>query len=679
MMSEQEAQFDSASSTAKDTQTRCCLHFSFADIILCIVVFILLMAGLGAGLGGFFAIQSQEQVNAQDALRIISLQQTTSVQSSIDNLVRVANVLTGFYSSVSDPLNIDFYNTFLPFVNTSNCMLPGMFAISMAVPVQESDRVAFINRVRSFNGSVFTNFNFTARDAQSRMIPAPLMPTYWPVIHSNPTISVIGFNLMSDSVRTAVINKMVLSGTITASQRVNLAAIVGSGVLIMQPIFSKIQTNQIIGLALSSLYVDQFMQIALNTFSSSDITMFMSDESVGNGTDPLSLLYSTVTQQQLNDYYGGKKLADMNILDYKSFYNAARFKYSVSVTVADRVWSLNFVGTSSFVIDYVRPEKWIVLFCVLSAAIIIGFLIVIFVKRLQYTQHVRRLSSMKVNLLQENESRLKQLLNKIAVQERKMRSTVDAIPEFMIVITKEGQIVRTNASFDQKFRFSDTEIEKGVNLSTVFPNLDQKFWTTMKPSDVVDTEAKARFGTLIPVQVSVRSLTAETGVLDNNEDDGESFIILAKNMTDKDLLMDDVRKHETEVMNMIEYVRFDAQFLVESFRRQLLQFCRNEKSDENILFLEALLQYKKKNVSDRVEMQRVIYEKYIKASAPKQLNINQELAATVGMKLIKSVGDIDLFKDVEQAVKVLVVTDAYPRFLKEQEETSMSSHTEGTS
>ncbi len=76
--------------------------------------------------------------------------------------------------------------------------------------------------------------------------------------------------------------------------------------------------------------------------------------------------------------------------------------------------------------------------------------------------------------------------------------------------------------------------------------------------------------------------------------------------------------------------------------------------------------YKKADIEARVRMQNEIYEKYIQVDAPMQLNITTDMAKAVESKLANSIGNIDLFSEIESAVKTLFMIDVYPRFIKSQ-------------
>ncbi len=54
----------------------------------------------------------------------------------------------------------------------------------------------------------------------------------------------------------------------------------------------------------------------------------------------------------------------------------------------------------------------------------------------------------------------------------------------------------------------------------------------------------------------------------------------------------------------------------------------------------------------------------MKIGAKKQLNISEELSKQIEARVLKSLGNMDLFHEVEEFVKSMIVVDAYPRYLK---------------
>lgn len=77
----------------------------------------------------------------------------------------------------------------------------------------------------------------------------------------------------------------------------------------------------------------------------------------------------------------------------------------------------------------------------------------------------------------------------------------------------------------------------------------------MTEVDEINTEARTRFLSRIPVQVSVRALQ----VVEDDGDD-EAFVVVARNMSDRNKLIENMQTQEAHMKNVLSYAEFDAQF-----------------------------------------------------------------------------------------------------------------------
>ena len=112
---------------------------------------------------------------------------------------------------------------------------------------------------------------------------------------------------------------------------------------------------------------------------------------------------------------------------------------------------------------------------------------------------------------------------------------------------------------------------------------------------------------------------------------------------------------------LIACAEFDKEFKNEAFRREIYEHCKKERNEENVEFLELVLQYRSAALEDRVEMQKKIYEKFIATGGKKQLNISTDLSNGVAAKMEKFLGDEDVFETVETFVKTMLMQDSYAR------------------
>jgi hypothetical protein len=261
--------------------------------------------------------------------------------------------------------------------------------------------------------------------------------------------------------------------------------------------------------------------------------------------------------------------------------------------------------------------------------------------------------------------------------------------------------------------YGSVELEKGLYVDRVLPNMESSFYLKQQSIEAVDSEAATKEGDYVKVQITVRNLmhtrkdklsstsdshlpTArdkeiETSV--TNKDEIEAFVIVARNMTDREKLLEDMMKREQRYKERMKVVDFDAQMKLSTFRKQFKKYCRTVLATEQstdafdlIGFLDVAEGYKKLPFEQRMNQQATLYDTYVREGAPQRLSVmnkNTQLESQVSLKISKSVGDQDVFDDVEEAVKMRLVTEYYNGYMaqlqvQESESASTNSSDETT-
>jgi PAS domain S-box-containing protein len=277
----------------------------------------------------------------------------------------------------------------------------------------------------------------------------------------------------------------------------------------------------------------------------------------------------------------------------------------------------------------------------------------------------------QIDLLKTNQTALRILLDRIAAQEAETRAVINSLPDFICVITVNGKILQTNSAFDDEFPFTQQEMEKGVHIWNIFTELASDFYRTIDEEEVA-TQASRRFGDVIDVSVRVRSLKEAneasstqsqekvTGLTSLNlQDAEEAYVVIAKNRS--------IKAVEVISEDRVRRSAFEKRFRDKGFQTDFKQFCEKNKTVENIMFLEAVAEYKKKSFGDRVDMKMHIFDQFIKEEARMQLNLDNATVVEETIKIGKSMGDIDVFKTVEDCVYKIIVNDIMPRYILEKQ------------
>jgi hypothetical protein len=145
----------------------------------------------------------------------------------------------------------------------------------------------------------------------------------------------------------------------------------------------------------------------------------------------------------------------------------------------------------------------------------------------------------------------------------------------------------------------------------------------------------------------------------------ESYVIITKNLCVKEDSHGEISTEER-----VQRHEFEKKFRDKQFREELKKFCEKHQNVENVLFLEQVKEYKKAQFGARVDMKMAIYERFIKSEAPMQLNLANEVVMEESFKINKSMGDVDVFKVVEECVVKTLANDIYPRFMNDQRKIS---------
>jgi PAS domain S-box-containing protein len=146
---------------------------------------------------------------------------------------------------------------------------------------------------------------------------------------------------------------------------------------------------------------------------------------------------------------------------------------------------------------------------IIMLLLLVGCIILYFVRKLLIAKKKRGQASIQIDLLKTNQTALRNLLDRIATQEEKTRSVINALPDIICVISPTGKIMQTNTAFDEEFPFSQKELEKGVYTWDIFTELSSDFFRVTDDVTDIDTMAQKRFGEMISVTLRVRDLRSK--------------------------------------------------------------------------------------------------------------------------------------------------------------------------
>jgi hypothetical protein len=172
---------------------------------------------------------------------------------------------------------------------------------------------------------------------------------------------------------------------------------------------------------------------------------------------------------------------------------------------------------------------------------------------------------------------------------------------------------------------------------------------------MMNTIAKTRLGNQIPVLLFMKSLQPKDGILDADENDAEkpAFVVIARNTQENAYTAFEKKEFTSQ---------FDEQWRNHEFRQEFLRFAKKENNEENVKFLMDVLRYRWSPIELRVDMQKEIFNRYF-GDVSLELNVSATLIRNLEFKMARGIGDIDVFDEIEDAVREMIKTDIYPRFL----------------
>ncbi|KAL0477536.1 regulator of G-protein signaling [Acrasis kona] len=628
--------------------------FSFYNIGIVISSIIIFLIGTAIGVPLFFVFQGQDKESGREQLKASLLYQVEGIYNSLVPMYKLSGSLSEFYKELNGSVGINYVNDFKPFVERTDLFVHGL--VSTAISIIVNDTTQLQQRMRS-KGGFYTNF--TAEVKQ------PLGTTVAIIIAAAPAkfSFIIGKDTTYEPSLKDVYLKVAATKKNACGPRRPFLAQDGEkgggySILYYQPI---LDGSNLLGVSSTGLNLNAFFTNALLPGTASRIVQQVFD--VTNGTS--EFLYSSATDEQVPFGVPASQMTELQHVSMQRMYEYSEYQ---DVNVADRTWRVFYIPTTDYLGSFNSGTKWMAIIIYLVVCVVFTIMVIFMMKVWEYYNNQSKLDKERMLTAQKYQDNIQAMMNRISDADARIATVINAIPDFVIVINNSGCIVMANASFSRQFGTTSNDYDKHLNISMFFPDLEESFYVKLSESTSINTSAKTRFNSIVPVQVIVRTL-------DSSDDlEEEAYVIVARNLSDREKLLDNIENQKRHLSNMLKHAEFDAHFHKdEKFRKAFLAFCKNNRTEENGLFLEEVRRYKKSAVEKRAEKQFYIFSNFIKIGSPHQLNISSELSTHMESRLNKSLGDSDLFNNIEELIKSEIVVDLYPRFLNQEKKKSYVS------
>ncbi|KAL0480654.1 nifL [Acrasis kona] len=555
------------------------------------------------------------------------------------------------------------YTEYLEFAQESGCISAldmGIHSISYATIVNDTYKDTFINNTRKKykdKYEEFTTFHIYNNDTADNFTLA-YEPLYFPIMYVAPREK--GYNL---------IGWYPINGTwLYSGQGLNQLwraynqteflsfSVPGVGNTTLYGFVILLSVGDL-GVLEARLTCDLFVKYALwSEFMENSVTLITT-----NGTENPKIMYTSDEGSNQRETY--------------QYLRDAPFYSLSNLTIVSEHFNVISMPTQEYLDMYVTPKKWIVLVLCITSGLFLSVVISISVKRVLYMIRGQRSEREKIQFLQKSHIRLKELLDRISEQERRARTTMNAIRDYMVIINLRGRILQTNKSFDKVFMNDLTSFDSDqLFVSSLFPNLSETFFDGMNSSETIETEMAKRSGGTIKVRVRVTCFDS-----DHHDDQTfndfdelltedvtkEKYLIVARNLESEESIIEEKRTQES-IIKDIKKKEFDAQFKMSSFRKAFYVFLKPTQSHLKIAFLEKLLLLRRvKDIDAKLKMQNDIYEKFLKKESENFIGLSDSVSEHYSVKSRSMIGDVDFFKEIEELIKDELIKESYDAFMNQ--------------
>lgn len=666
---------------------------------------------IAAGLASFFGIQKQELETSKHDFDIGLQSHIISLDNIVTATKRAVNTISSLFEISTD--KITPYDHFHPFIETSQVNIVGVHSIGWVAHVEDSQRNAYINEVRTY-GQHYTNFTFTTRNSVGQLVTMPTAPSYnvlYLVSPILPNIGAIGFNLDTEPIRRNAIVRAIALKRDAVTSRIFLPHIkaLQPGVLYLSPV---ITNNTLQGFGVGVFIVGDMFEASFSDIID-NVLVAVFDRGNITRTNGTRTSISTVDDWYEKDYnvssflwsnsgeYGPNFGSSSHIEEMLERARQAPYSYVSQLSIGDRVWDIVYIPKERYLGKYRSPISWVVLVAIILIGVIVSILIVSTSLVLYHRWNsMQKMHSFEMGVVQKSSAEQRRLLNRVARIDGARKEILNTIPDLLAVVNKEGRIIYTNNVFQQVLGYSDADIRGGISIHNVFAAQNEKITLSGMNIDFREAVVENRLQNKIPIaycsyilNIDEEAFSGELALQRQSNEEEEMrqnhlYVVVIRDLRDNKALLGEIQKNKDKIALLLQSSEFEQKWERDkpgfkgssdslAFRHRFLQYCIKDKSDENVYFLQDVERYKNTvDYSQRVQEQEKIMRKFIYDGAQYQINLMSEALADLKERSIREPGDIHLFDKIVMAIKITIITDIYPRFvLDEQKRDSVTSTT----
>jgi PAS domain-containing protein len=451
---------------------KCKLHIH--DIIIAVVAIALGVLLFLIGGGAFFPVLRADFRRVNFALEAAQANAVVQVNSMLEKTLSTLKLLTAVVQS--NP-GIDYSTQFLPVMDAGIPLYVDLVTLNQRV--LQANKDTFVASKRA-SGGLYSNFTIQTKQTDAETVE------YYPVVQSKVSkatqnavragfdpaseIAYLGQDVYDSTTKNAFahvtkyqtpsLSNLFFATTVDVNNKLQYTNIT---IMLLIPIINT--TRGLTGVFASRLNIGGLVADTVRNLTTNIIvSLYDTNDTAVNG----GLIYNSLSLTN--------NVSVANALAQESYTVVADIPFLTNV------FRLKFTSTSTFVDSNQGTLRWIPLIvsCIAFAVVEPLVLSLFIFLRLRKSLRARKRNKRALHALKDSHERTKMLLSRLAKQEAKSRATVDAIPDFVIILNSTGTIVHTNKTFDKLFGYSQKQMESGLQVTTVIPALTSNIFMEPK-------------------------------------------------------------------------------------------------------------------------------------------------------------------------------------------------------
>ncbi|KAL0484208.1 RGS21 [Acrasis kona] len=273
-------------------------------------------------------------------------------------------------------------------------------------------------------------------------------------------------------------------------------------------------------------------------------------------------------------------------------------------------------------------------------------------------------------LLSVEHAKLQDLVHNTSLKEQFLRSMMNSIQDFLLVVKPDGVIIQTNTSFLEKMTLTPQDVVNKMSILQVLKGMS----AVEQLEEMCGNESENEFSIVCRFGVELNVVTTVSKVETYFEENLISaFVVVARDVSEETNLKSKLERDRLRMLQLSRDFEFNEVINNPHRKKSLNKYCCVMKCEENIKFIDVVRDYKNtKRQQHRSEKQQIIYDAFLRSGSDCELNVPESDKVAIQ----KGYGQVDLFDNLYEIVKGMIMMDIFPRWREwdqDQESTGTST------